>query len=544
MASSVGFERLWNHVSRAATAAVGVVRAWISDHVGRLWTNVTGAFSSLWTSINGALGTLRTSITAGLGGLWTSISTGLGRLWTSVSTGLGQLWTSVSGAVSSLWTSIVGAVAGLWTSISQGFGSLWTGITGAFSGLWTSISGAFSSLWARFMEWGGNLVTSITTMFDGAVSAIGSWVSEALAGMAGAMGEALTGLWTWLSTEVPKFLTGAAGFINEAVVTPILDGLSWVFDRLKDVATGMVNSIVDLFKGHSPVKPEEALGLGVAALVTAVAVSGLGTTIVDLASTKVLGCGLELRALGQLVTDFVNPGMFMAATIGVLMYTAVRTPLTQHFNNLFRPAIPSTGRADDMLFHGEIDEAYWRQIYAYHGWKDEHIDAWRGSMYSHPRVFTVLGMLADPEVPESWVRHVLAVQKMAPDDVEILVGYKRRLIEARRLAGYDVEKAKLIVNAKLDFVKGYIDEATLRADLAAVDRTADEIEFDVADAIADRKRKQKDVLLDVYEDAYLKDLKTYEDLEEDAARIIVDADALDLFLTKAYIRKYKKAKAG
>ena len=94
-----------------------------------------------------------------------------------------------------------------------------------------------------------------------------------------------------------------------------------------------------------------------------------------------------------------------------------------------------------------------------------------------------------------------------------------------------------------DFIAGYSDEATLRANLDELGTSEERINYYVAYGLKRRDREQKKKLLDIYEDGYVKDLVTDDELASRAAEILVDSQAADLFLRAAYVRKYKKPKA-
>jgi len=68
------------------------------------------------------------------------------------------------------------------------------------------------------------------------------------------------------------------------------------------------------------------------------------------------------------------------------------------------------------------------------------------------------------------------------------------------------------------------------------------VEYHVQDALHDRERQHKRRLLDYYEDAYLKDLITEDELAARVREILLDPEARDLFMKRAYIRKYRKPK--
>jgi hypothetical protein len=97
----------------------------------------------------------------------------------------------------------------------------------------------------------------------------------------------------------------------------------------------------------------------------------------------------------------------------------------------------------------------------------------------------------------------------------------------------------LETNIKADLRDGFISEATARADFTELGYPGTFIEYHVKDALRDRARKHHQARLELYEDWYLKDLLTYDELESHAAEIIVDPNERELFLEDAWIHRYK-----
>ncbi|MBW2559550.1 MAG: hypothetical protein JRE40_01720 [Deltaproteobacteria bacterium] len=99
-------------------------------------------------------------------------------------------------------------------------------------------------------------------------------------------------------------------------------------------------------------------------------------------------------------------------------------------------------------------------------------------------------------------------------------------------------------NIKADLRDGWTSEEEARSDLAELGYPPGLIDYHIADALRDRERQHKKRLLDLWEDGYIKDLLTDEELLNRAKDLIVDEDALHLFLDEAWIKKYRKPKGG
>jgi len=562
------FDGLWDWISTAAQGAVSIVQGWINSGLEWLRGEVSGFATWIVESVGGVVGGIASTISGVITAATSAVQTALGLLIQGVSDAVSGIGTFLGNAISGIGTTLGNAIAALpktigdvVTGIGTGLGSIASWISTAVSNfgkwlgdlVWSWVEGSLKWLTDTF-KWLYNSVAAAVestggAILNGVMGALGSLgealtrgLGDLLSGVAKALGDAIQGLWAFLSTEVPAFLASAASFINEAVIQPILTGLSWIFDKIKGIATALISAVADLFKGHSPIKPEEALGIGVAGIGLALTAGAVAPLIVDLASTKIVATGLDLRSIGEYINKLIDPGMFTGAVLGVLVGAGVKQPLTYYYNKLFRPAIPSTSQADQMLFEGNIDEAKWKAVYEYWGWKDEDIAAWQKTMYREPAQRTLLTMLEDPEVPEAWVRKKIAETGFSAEDIDAMIEYKRRLLASKASDQLASHVSLLIANKKLDHVKGYITEDTLKADLEALGLNADLVSYHVADAKSDRERKRRDNLVTYYVDAHIKDLVTEEELRDRLIKIIPDPEAVDLEISKTYVRKYQKPK--
>lgn len=463
------FEDLWNWISQAAVNAVSVVWKWVNDAVSGVWTNIVTAF----------------------GNLWNSISTSIGGLWASITTAFSNLWTSVSGAVGGLWTSLVGALGNLWNSISTSISGLWTGFVGALGGLWNSISGALGNFWNSFVSFllsvadGINQgIGAVGSAIGSAVGQIGSWVSEALKGVAEALGSALQGFVDWLWKGLQTAGGMIVGFVSEHIVTPLLGALNWIRDAIFNIIKGLWDSVTSFFGSHSPITPEEAAGFTVPLLLIG-AGAGFGVSVMGaVGSLKALGSGIEARAISDFMKDAFALADISRSIVTPIFSAAYEQPIRFYYNSIYRPAIPDTRTADQMLFEENITYEQWRQIYAYHGWKDEHIDAWYKTMFVEPNQRTVLSMLEDPDIPQEWIIKKLRELGFNQDDIAVMLQYgARRVLSDERKA--------LAAQTEKDFVEGVIDEAEMQADLEALKFTPMEISYRIAKAQMIKARNER-----------------------------------------------------
>jgi len=103
---------------------------------------------------------------------------------------------------------------------------------------------------------------------------------------------------------------------------------------------------------------------------------------------------------------------------------------------------------------------------------------------------------------------------------------------------------KLRDNSKSDFVKGYLLEPGLRANLEALGYPPTWVEFHVLDAVADRDRAMKDDAVAVLSDAYLKDELTEDGLLKGLSDYIVSPERVTMELDRLYLKKYKRLRVA
>jgi hypothetical protein len=397
--------------------------------------------------------------------------------WTYITTQLSS-WASwlqarLSEGIAWLGSELTSKVSWLRDRIGEG----WTYISGRLGDFAAGISNTVSK---GLQDLGG----SVKTAFDGAVQTATSWVQDALKGVAGALGEGLQSFWTALTGTLGSFAQNLTGFLSEKVVAPLASGLTslggWLVSSVRDV----FSRVLALFSRPRAIDPKDPMASAGEILAT---MAGFTMSMALPILAGELVHPLKQVGLNQLSAIMYDLGGF-GRVAGALTYemadASYLAPLGYILNQTFRPRIPSTILADQMLFEGHITDAEWRDIYQKHGWKDSYIDAWARTVWREPSQRVLLNLLADPDMPEDWIRRKLKETGLRGEDQDALIAY------GRRLALSDERKA-LITQAETDYVDGVIDEAQFRADLGALKLSTAEIDLRAEKCLLIRDRKAR-----------------------------------------------------
>ena len=471
----------------------------------------------------------------------------------------------------------------LWAFVQDPIGSIQAGFDTVTSTLSTAFDGAMETVGG----WVGEALAGVAGALGDALNGFITWLLGALSWIADAIVGAATAIKDLIAEPIIEFGTVIVEGLLEALVPGSPDEKTKktvdefakrYLDRMRELAPEKSSPLPEL-----PALLASAVGVVSLNILTVLGGQGVGVAIDQAHPIKNMG----IRAMvGDLVNSFQMPAM-IGPLLASPVWPGIIIPLRYRMNEMFPnmiPDVPDLIRFTvreviepaefyaTMPFHGFSRywaEAFWEVhwvlpafgnlIDAYHReiitvaerdkyivWHDYKPEARPGIAVSDQ---AIMGGLTKRLIPRVDLRRGYRIGRLSRAELDERYGWLGYEDDAELQTdiqvglAFEAERNKLRDNAKSDFVKGYISEDILRIDLATLDFSAEAIDYYVADAVADRARAHKDKLLDVYEDAYQKDLKTYEELETDAATVIVDADALDLFLTEAWIRKYKKPKA-
>jgi len=545
----------WNYISQQLVERVSWLKSQVNSSITWLSEEVRKSYDGVSNFVSNSVTWLREEIRESYGSVSKFVSSNVSWMRDQISNRLSSLWTAIRTEVGNVSASVSHGISGLWDSL--------TGLAGdILKGMAESLGEGFQGL----LDWVLKHLTWFSQMVIGAVNSVIAAVQDFIMGLGRRFMDALTEVYT-------------PGSPDEEVENTIRVMVETMNKRV-------VEEIRKMYK--SPPSPEDAIA-------TAGSVATLlGTGIL---SVKVLAAAADAahptKDIGfkDIATSMIagtGAAAAMSALLRVPMEVGLLTPLRYAYQEMFTPYLPSYG---DMIrifvregyrpeYQVEIPEGMipsFRKL----GYSEYWAKALWGAHWVLPSVSQVFDMLHRGIKMPMTVPEYLKTADYHPDWREPLIKLSWDLpgrIDARWMAGWDVidvdEYGDLLVkrgldpewrdrvayatlrqqnasyinkcrdNAKNDFVKGYITEEQLRANLEALEFSPERIELIVQDALHDREVAYKEKLLDIYQDGYVKDLVTDEQLAEYAAEIIVDEEALKLYLDESYVRKYRKPKAS
>jgi len=104
----------------------------------------------------------------------------------------------------------------------------------------------------------------------------------------------------WMIAELYKLASSIATALTEYVVTPILDALKWLFDKISSLVSSSISQVLNFLREKAPITPEKAWDLlpYVVGLAAAGAL-GVGAYFTAL-NIQVAGSGLRSRPFGKI----------------------------------------------------------------------------------------------------------------------------------------------------------------------------------------------------------------------------------------------------
>ena len=574
---------------------------WVRDRISEGWnwlaTGIHGAFDWLYARVQEGWSFLSGQVGNFVNWLWTSISrsfewiaNGLKAsfdwLYARISEGWNWLSSNVGGAFNALYTFLSNGWNWLSSTVSQGLGGLWTAISTGLSNVGSAVWKAIGGLWDSLAGLADDITKSIGATLQLAFQALLAWFANQVATLAGYLVDSMKAAMATLNEALRPVVIGFIDSLKSAFKTgsPDKDLAEAVGDMVKTTQDRVVEELKKSYK--SSFDPTTVI-------VTAGAISGLVLaaqvgvhTLASAAGISVMGTRLDLTDVVESAVDTMGLNRVVASSFALPIEIGLLLPLRYAYNQMFTPLIPGpmdlirfvvrevitpTEFYETMPFHGYSKRwatAYWDAHWVLPGFS-QLVDAYhRGVItdsdlekfivwhdYSpEPRPGTtksdldIMRGILKTQIPRVDLRYAWELGRLTDD--ELVEWYRKLGYEEDSELMAEIQMARALVEEVnkvrdqwlTDFIGGFTDEDTLRANLAEINISPARIDYYVSYAKQRREREAKKAWLGIYEDGYQKDLVTDEELEKRAREILVDEDAIELFLEKAYISKYKKPK--
>ena len=416
------FEGLWDYVGQAAVDAVSVVSDWIWEGFDWLKARLDESFAWVGEKI---------------GDLWVDIQFVLKEGWRGLTEAIESIAPGVLEGVGDALAGVGDIVAGIGEGLDDIVSSLGETIMGGLEGLGDALANTAAWIDREIGTRIGNLTTEVTGFVADALQGGMDWVSSAMAGVAGAIGEGLKGLFTWIMASLQNLASGVATAMAgiRGAVEPIFAGVAGgimgaltaavspgspdeEIDRsVKEFTDMYMKRMLELstLEGGSVPTMAELLprAAGVIALNMGAAVAG-----------EVTGAALDLahpmKEIGfrGIASDLIQ-SVQMPAMLGPLMagpvWPGIIIPLRYRFNEMNPTAVPDSRWLPDAAARGVLGEDEYRQAMKFQALDDSWASIMLASAYRTPGFPELQLMYWRGAIDVSQVSRALARQGLLPE---------------------------------------------------------------------------------------------------------------------------------
>lgn len=243
------FSAIWNGIKTALVVAwtaikTALIAAWqaivavvwpvlspiieiIKGIFGVIWAIISGVADVIWAVLSGLWNRLREATI----GAWTLIADFFTMIWTKIIEAFHVIWDPLVDLFGVIWTAISDAASAVWSVISNMLINAWNGIKDGAARIWDAVSGVFRDAFA-------NIGGSVRNGIGDARNELGNFF--------GWLGGLASDAWNWL---IDVGLNMMKGFFNG-----ILDGLTWLKNKIVGAFEDVVDGVEDFFGISSPSK--------------------------------------------------------------------------------------------------------------------------------------------------------------------------------------------------------------------------------------------------------------------------------------------------
>ncbi|MCK4722496.1 MAG: hypothetical protein KAT75_04290 [Dehalococcoidia bacterium] len=441
---------------------LGAVWDWVVDIYQAVRDWISDAYNTVSSAVSSAIATVASWISSGVTQVRTWVSTEVGQVLPWITTTISNLSSTISAWFGETWGRITAAGADIMRNIASWIVDIRTDLSTFVSTITGQVSTSFDWLSTWMTE---NIVKPMDLWWDrflGRIFDFGAWV-----------GKLFDAIWGWFSEDIPGssprwegiadsignwFYYWFGWYAEQWVADPakqafrVLEtGLGWLGDIFNTITTTFMEALEGLIAGMGPTNPDIATdNYKSLASVGMTALAGLAGMTLASSWMKPLG-GAGMGQIAAMIYDMTNYKVITGAAVTALTVAAIRTPLTYHFNDLFRPYLLDRRdfqellsrrafREPDALQNPELSEsvrvltagdgkAYESKLIAYYGYPDIYHGLFRELANSRLGYFPLAGIARTGFFDRTWFTEALNRSGYSQTSVEALIVMYEKMVD-------------------------------------------------------------------------------------------------------------------
>jgi len=260
----------------------------------------------------------------------------------------------------------------------------------------------------------------------------------------------------WLASQLFTVVKTVITVINEKIITPIVEGLKWLWDKTTSALIEFVNKIIEAIKSlFVPVEPDRVMANFPKLLIIATGISLSAAGLLAVVGTKVAGTGIEVEPIAKAINRLFNVNVLVGFGLGAITTAVLRVPMGYWAKKTFRPYKPDPSTLFGLYTRGYITRDQLKTELAYvTGYPERYIEGLIDIFEYNPTLFDLIRLSDLIEIPDTVLNYSLKVLGIKEPYFSLLYTMlkKRPLREEMRL------NTTLLIKA---YSKGYISKETL-----------------------------------------------------------------------------------
>ncbi|RLE54377.1 MAG: hypothetical protein DRJ40_11080 [Thermoprotei archaeon] len=546
---STAISTFFSTVMTQIESAINTVSTAISNIFSTIMTSIQSAFNTVMTAIQSFINTLTaigsqvmSAITSAINTITSAIQSAFQYVSNAIQSFIQQaiaFFTQIYNMISSALQSFIAQLQNIGSYIYNSLTAVGQQIATFFTNIYNSIVSGFQTVQAWIQQAWNTVTATLQQIYNGFLTlsnmirrsfeeVIKSFemIRQAFTGFVNALAQ----IYSWLTVEVPKMfqqfmdvvtnfpkvvwewfqktredivkffttlaeqITIGATRIGETIrsfVSSVIEGIKGTIENaVKTILSTLGNIIKIVIESLGGTSLDEVITKVMNVLVPLLFIGIPAYVSVDLLTTKIAGCGLELDTIKNFIQQVIPVGNVMQSMISSIVTAGLLIPFSYIINYQYRPKIvdPTTTitaywreliteeQLDKLLgFHGFRDEQYkimieasrplpsykdlfimyckdiidldtYKKVFKWLGWKDEWVQRLTRHMYFDLRLFD-LYRIYDTVFPKpDWLSAKLQIWGFTKDDAEqVIFSILRRPIrdEVRRIIYGLIELAEM-----------------------------------------------------------------------------------------------------